>query len=193
MYLAPLVETAVTDFVGEIERAEKLQELTTIARYAPGYFEDVSTDILIECDVNLREPSYPNGPLEKVIEIIRSATEVHTFVPAVTQQFLDAHRTVLERDQQVELIIGSAGLEGIRSSNLVDLSTTFGDVIYAYDEFTEPIGLVRTDDHVVVIVYDEHSTVHGIVFGNHEQFLAWGTSLYEKYRKNASVVSQTDR
>ncbi|WP_012996640.1 transcriptional regulator FilR1 domain-containing protein [Natrialba magadii] len=183
----------MSDFVEEIERAEKLQDLTTIARYAPGYFEEISTDILIECEVIIREPRYPNGPLEKVIEIIQSASEVHTFVPAVTQQLLDAHRTVLERDQQVELIIGSAGLEGIRSSSMVDLSTTIGDVTYAYDEFTEPIGLVCTDDHVIVLVYDDYSTVHGIVFGSHEQFLTWCTSLYEKYRKKASIVSQTDR
>ncbi|WP_090375918.1 transcriptional regulator FilR1 domain-containing protein [Natronobacterium texcoconense] len=182
----------MTDFIEEIERAEHLQRLTTIAKYAPNCFEDIPAEILMQCEVNIRESGYPNGPLEKVIEIVQSATEVYTFAPTVTQQFLDAHRTVLEQHQSVELVIGSAGLEGIRSSSVIDLSTAFNGVIYVYDGPTEPIGLVRTDDHVIVLVYDEHGTVHGIVFGNHDQFRTWGASLYEKYRKNATVVSSTN-
>ncbi|WP_254863959.1 hypothetical protein [Halovivax gelatinilyticus] len=113
-------------------------------------------------------------------------------MPSVTRSLVAAHETVLEREDEIEVVVGPSGLEGIQSSNLVEPSSACCHSLYAYDRPMEPIGIVRADDRTFVLIYDEYGTVHGLIINSHDEFREWGWEFYENHRTDAVPVDPSD-
>ncbi|MFC3957760.1 helix-turn-helix transcriptional regulator [Halovivax cerinus] len=190
--VVPVAESFISELLEYHERAARLHELVCALEHIPTDRVDVPSDVLVDCESVVRHPSDPAGPQDEVLSAVRSASTVLTFVPTVTKQLVDAHETALGVENQVEIIVGSTGLECIRSSDVIDPSSAFLGSLYVYEHPMEPVGIVRTDDRTLLLSYDGYGTLHALVSGFHPQFQSWGSGFYETVRKNSAAVDRTD-
>lgn len=187
-------DALIEELPGYLDRAERVENLLSLLAYDGADLIDVPSEVLVECELTLRRPSAPTAPLDATIARITSADTVRTFVPTVTPRLVDAHRSGGETEEgsEIKLVTGPDGIEGLRSTIDTELSPSFLRSLYGYDRPTGSIGVVLADDHTIVLVYDDHGTLHGTLTEACPSLRTWGETFYERHRSAARSIETMD-
>lgn len=193
-YVATATGRLVAEGIGELlETLSAEQSLREVVRYLPTHAMEFDLRRLADAEVTEPTRTRPSAPLQSVLELMGSATDLrafsHTFnersLATVHERVTDGEQTfsgVFPRQAYVSLAADDDSWE--RILDLVDAP----DARLCVREEGIPLAVTLSVARVNMLVRDEAGLLQATVETTDEAVLSWARENFDHYRRTAATV-----
>lgn len=176
-----------------------LQSRAVLSELPPESPFDIS--VVEGSEVVLPERHSPNLPVTRMSELVRRASRVRAFAPAVFPQQVDAYRDgIVDREMDVEVLLSDDVVERLVSTYSEDLARALGTGRLAVRVAADPlpysltVAETPTGWAVGLLVYTDDGSVAGFVGNGSPAAVEWATREFERVweRGTALPVPEND-
>lgn len=157
----------------------------------------ISMEFLRGADVFVSEDPVPHVPATVLAEIVEQAERLRAFSRAhASPKSVDALREVLQDGGVAEIVFREQVFEHVRSTYDWFADRIAAGDIRPYLIEDVPYGLILADQdeetYGCIVVYDEESSIAGILVNDTQAALEWATDLFRLYRDKAQAVPELE-
>ncbi len=180
-----IVRDVLSETISTVERAESLGPFV---EHFPVDLP-ISVDELASCDLVVSDPESPFDPVSTVKKELVSGESISGFLPAINPLYVDALRTSLEKDVQIEVIAPPHAYDAIASDDHVFLErVTAVPHVRLYESSAVPeyaVGFV--DETALLGAFDEHMRTHSVLRSDARSSIwEWARRRYEHIKETAN-------
>ncbi|SFL25648.1 Predicted transcriptional regulator, contains HTH domain [Halogranum rubrum] len=189
--------TTVGELVSD-RHAAYLDTLTTLGEYEqffrhlPDVDHTPDPELLRDADGAVATATYPQAPVDHYLDVLESysADRIRMVSPVLSRQFHRVHAKHVLGGTETDLVLSTETIETARSLNPAEFAVVLrvdGFTLFRYPSDVA-FGLTLGDDWVVVNAYDGDGQLQASVSGDDPEFVAWGETVYERYRSKSTRV-----
>lgn len=156
---------------------------------------DISFPVLDGAQVFFARRHAPNRPVREIETLVREASVLRGTGPVVLPRYVELfHDQVVDGELDVELIFERQAFDYLVTDYADDYAEAFrSDHLSVWVTEAElPFALLVVDEpepQVGITIYDRHGELRGFVRNDGEAAHAWGETQWERYRADATRVT----
>lgn len=175
-----------------LDLTETLVDLRDFFELLPEDEFDLEIAALEDASVTVGTAYEPYAPVERVQTLIEGAETILTLAPIAAPFFTDPYyEQIVSADPHVETVLRPEVLETLQEKHgdaMDEVLRKETVSVYAYENELS-FGLIVLDDRVAIGAYDDTRSLRALVVSDSPQVYAWGRSVFESYRADATPVA----
>lgn len=197
--LTPLGEFVADKYINFRRAMETERNLRDIVPLLPREMDDFAVDLLANATVSYPGPGYPYEPVDRFIQLIETTDRMRGFGTTVLEaNALEAACRAIIDGMEFEFIYPPDVIETIFDWNpplVAEASACENCTDLVHDDLPDGdwCGIAILDDRVCICCTDEDTgMLKAVIDTDSPETLAWGESIYERYRNEAVPLEEDD-
>ncbi|SNZ05783.1 Predicted transcriptional regulator, contains HTH domain [Natronoarchaeum philippinense] len=186
-----LVAEGFTDLLDILETESELRD---IVRYLPTHAMDFDLQHLADATITVPSQTRPNAPVQRLLDLERSADEIRAFSHAFNEQSLAViEDRVTAGEQTFRVVLSQSAVDALAGS--ADLRQRLASLLDADDAAVRvredgiPLAVTIADDVVHLLLRDENGVLQASVDTDDAAVRSWAHDTFDHYWRAATPLS----
>lgn len=155
-----------------------------------------TTELLEESEVVVAEPSMPDRPLNRAVEILKRSDRVRGLSPVALKRYVDTcHDQLVEDALEADFVLSERAAETLVTnySKELDEALRSGNLSVSVADGPLPYGLLvadRGEGPLVALLAHTDTGLRGLLGSTSEDAVAWAEGIYDRYCSRSRDLSR---